>query len=130
MKKRVLLGIGLLVMLCLAAGCSYGSAVTMFFVENSDTTSWQATYESFDGTKVKEMKLKQGQTRTFHISVTTEEGTLAFALLDQDGGEIYRQDNIPTSAFDVPLEKPGKYQLKFIGEGHKGGFSMVWGAEE
>lgn len=85
------------------------------------------SYDNFNGTKQKEIKVGKGETIKIKADIVTEGGELDVEIENQDTDEdAYSGDDLPTSTFEVTLDKEGTYIIKVDADNHKGSYSFTW----
>lgn len=88
------------------------------------------SYELLDGNRTKTFHLNEGETAEAIVDIVTDEGTLGLSIVDKDGISYYQGTELPTSNFNVKLEKAGDYTVNLDAVKHKGSFSIEWIARE
>lgn len=120
MKKVVsIIAIMIMVLSCLS-GCLFMSSEIKTF------DYWKISYEKFNGSKDRTIKLSGEGEHTFTIDIVTNSGILGLSIKDKDGTSIYDGEELPTSSFEVKADGAGKYTIRFEGEEHNGSFEVKW----
>ncbi len=122
----------LILSLVLISGCTYGSYTTTGSIQISTLSKMSMSYKKFNGYKITELNIKEGEEYQVNVSIVSEEGKLGLTIAlendkkDRQDETIYKGSELPTSDFKVTLDKPGKYLIKVTGENHKGKFNITW----
>lgn len=106
-------------------GCS-NRFVMMGGISNQNSNSFSASYQKFSGYKTASVTLKEGQSAEVSVAFTTEDGSIAFDIVNRDGESLFEQTDIGDESFNLMLDQPGKYTLRVTGEDHKGSFHVSW----
>lgn len=126
MKQRMYFVLLILSCVMLFSSCGKSSYMTYKSFGNQTNTSWDMSYEKFNGSKAKTVTLKEGQKCDFLINIVSDAGELDFSIVDDQGISYYTGSDIPTSNFTISVDKGGKYEMKFEAKKHKGSFSVSW----
>ncbi|QVK20948.1 hypothetical protein KHQ82_01025 [Mycoplasmatota bacterium] len=115
----------LMVILLLLTGCSGGSyKITIGEIDfNKDGVS--GAYKEFNGYQFTSIKLEEGDTISFNLEVTTEEGNFTVKILDSEG-DIILSINSDEHSKDLLIEHTGTYRIQVEGDKHEGEFDLVW----
>ncbi|XMB67259.1 hypothetical protein RI065_01690 [Mycoplasmatota bacterium zrk1] len=121
-RKTVII---LMVILLLLTGCSGGSyKITMGEIDfTKDGVS--GGYKEFNGYQFTSIKLEEGDTISFNLEVTTEEGNFTVKILDSEG-DIILSINSDEHSKDLLIEHTGTYRIQVEGDKHEGEFDLVW----
>lgn len=129
MKKSMTVILSLIGLVTLVA-CSQDRYKAVMNVESNIYNSWSMNYKYLDGVKTKTMTVKDGQIATFKVDIVSEEGELDFRITSADGTEAYVGIDLPTSTFEVFVDKSGKYELTVEAQDHKGSVKIELVTEE
>lgn len=107
-------------------GSSSGSFVWKNAIEKSGIDFWRASYTYFDGWKKRSFTFSKDDKNKCIIQadVETHSGELDIVVYDKNNNELYNYTDIETSTFDIILDIDGEYEVKVIGKGHNGNFSI------
>lgn len=94
------------------------SALRVGCIESGGWDRWSARYVSLHGM----MERTIHPDGTLNIAVETEEGVLSMTIRDQDGGVIFRQDDMGTEEHSVAAS--GRVTVRVEADHHKGSFSV------
>jgi hypothetical protein len=91
-------------------------------------TTFQATYQFFDGPKTEAVRLEGGETFTLDYDLNVDDGALTLQWMGP-GRTIVWEETFTEDAEDVynfTPESGGRYTLRVIGEETEGGFDLQW----
>lgn len=75
-------------------------------------------------------KVKKDDELNLNINVTTEEGNLKIALLDENNNELFIEGNPKEQVTKtIKINKDAAYRLKIDGK-HKGSYKIAWDIKE
>lgn len=115
----------LVIICCLFIGaCSRNSYRAVMNVETSTLHSWSLNYKYLDGIKTKKMTVEDGEIGVFKVNIISEDGTLDFKITSLDGTDAYVGKDIPTSTFEVTVDKSGTYELTVEAHDHEGSLTV------
>jgi hypothetical protein len=85
-------------------------------------------YDYFNGFKYTIIKVKDGETKTVDIEITTISGELTvYVAKDNDTtNAVFFEENIAEGSYSVDLTEAGKFTIKVIAAKHKGSFIINW----
>ena len=86
-------------------------------------------YEKFNGYKSILFHLGEAEICNLSFAVTSESGNLNLSVTDQNGISYYTGTSIPTSNFNIRLDKTEDYTITLEAENHEGGYMISWDME-
>jgi len=126
LKIKLIISMNILLITLFLAGCSVGSYKTKSSTENDTNNSMEMSYSSFEGSKFTPIKLKNGDELKLDIQVTTEEGNLKIALIDEKDNELFKIENPKEQIVKtIKINKYATYKVKVEGT-HKGSYKIIW----
>ena len=102
------------------------------FVKSRSTNtskSMAMKYEKFNGYKSILFHLIETEICNISIAITSESGSLNLSVTDQNGISYYKGTGIPTSNFNIRLDKTGDYTITLEAANHEGGYMISWDME-
>lgn len=125
--KRLVFASMMVFVILLVSGCSnVGSYSFINSQEKSENNSWSASYDKFNGYKQREITLTGEDEHTFIVEVVTNSGTIGLSIKDKDGKSFYTGKEMPSSSFEVIVDKEGTYIIRLDVDNHSGGFDIKW----
>lgn len=122
MKKIVISLLTLLIIVM--SGCS--STVQIGSVENNSKHEFSASYYQLNGTKIKQVKVDEGEPLNVSMNITTKKGSIdVFIYKDSDNYE-YKGNNMSDHSSEVTLSAPGTYTIKVVAKDHRGSYQFIW----
>lgn len=91
-------------------------------------TTFQATYNFFDGPKAETIRLEDGDVFTLDYDLNVDDGALTLQWIGP-GNTMVWEETFTADAEDVFTFKPetgGRYTLRVIGDEAEGGFDLQW----
>ncbi|WP_315080591.1 hypothetical protein [uncultured Clostridium sp.] len=129
LKTKIIILMNILLITLFLVGCSGGSYKIKSSIENNTNNSMVMSYSNFEGYKFTTLKLKNGDKLNLNIKVTTEEGNLKIALIDENDDELFKVGNPKDEIVKtIEINKDGTYKLKVEGN-HKGSYKIDWDIE-
>lgn len=105
-------------------GCSsQGKYLVTMCISKQTPTSFSMEYESFDGYRIYKFTLKKATVVT--MDFVTKGGKLDCSVVDQDGDEVYEQEDVLSYSIDMTYPK-GTYTVRLTADHHEGSFSFSW----
>ncbi|MDD3947352.1 MAG: PPC domain-containing protein [Clostridia bacterium] len=129
MKERKLCILSLFLLLpLLLCSCVTGSFVTRKSVQNNTCSQMSMRYEYFDGYKQRIIKIKDGETKTMAIEITSESGRLDLyvAKNNEIDNAVFFRENISAGSYTATLAEAGKYTIRVTAVKHKGSYKITW----
>ncbi len=125
--KKILLPLLLLIFIFTA--CTSGSYTTLMSIENSTDTSFNNTYEFFNGYKQRSVNLESGDIIT--LDITSNDGALNIYITkesdsDSEDEVIFSKSEVETGSFEIEIQADGRYTLKAEANEHSGAYSFSW----
>lgn len=113
----------LIVLLSWGGITARGSGVQVGWTETNTPNEWSARYAYHDGYQQRNVNTDGGET-TLWVEIVTTKGSIGILVTDEEEQVIFRQTDIETSSFEIPLQ--GKATVRITGEDHKGSFFLNW----
>jgi hypothetical protein len=124
--KKLLLLLSILIMIFSLNGCAKSCSFQIGAVENSSSHKMSGSYYKLNGTKTKEITVKDGETLDISVDIKTKSGSIDVFIYNENKEYSYEGNDVPTSTFTVSLTEPGKYTIEVKAKNHKGGYSFEW----
>lgn len=118
MRKRIIILALVMLLVVLVCGCTIKSGVFIGFNYQSSDTSLEASYLKFDGSLLKRVPLKEGDTVTFSY-----EGDDELQTVVKKGGEELCGI---TDGSTFTAQEDGNYDFTAQGNTENGAFSLSW----
>jgi len=117
-RKYLLLAINFLLVVLLL-GCVY-----QVFDGNrtSNNNQFIMSFKVLNGTKVHEMNLEEGD--IIDVDIERLSGKLVIIIADNDGNEIYKNSDVDTENFKIPVPETKTYRFTVTGSKAKGSVSF------
>ena len=114
----------------LLAGCGR-STVEVGMVETTLPGQWQASYETFSGTKTNTFTADEGSLLILDYVVEVEKGTLTLRVESPDDEVLWEAglEDEAESFVEIPLEQDRRYTLVVEGDATGGSFGLAWEVE-
>ncbi len=95
------------------------------YVENNYGNTLSASFNYYDGSKIKTVKFEEGDNVKLNYSFNLEEGNLLLKVKDQAGNEILnKSDDFGEVTFII--DKTQKYTINVIAAKAKGNYVITW----
>lgn len=118
--------ISVLAIFLLAASSGCFSGLRVGYVGNNVGNQISATYQLYDGTQEKVIKVDEGQTILFSYTSVVEKGTLTIEVRDTDKDKIGELETNTAGTQAIMADKTGDYRLIIKGDDTKGSFDVSW----
>ncbi len=103
------------------------SGTQLGYSGHKSRNAWSAEYSRLDGTFSGKLFAKDGM-QVLHVTVTTEEGSIALEIKDAKGEIIFSREAVLTSSFDI--EVPPRVTVTVYADRHRGGFDISYQSEK
>lgn len=123
-KAKYLLS-GIIILGILLAGCSQGGSYKIIMGDiHAEENSIKGSYNTFSGNYYKKVELDKNSKIVLALNAETESGSLIAQLIDPDGNKILELEE--GAQKETTINESGKYEMKVIGNDHKGDFNLEW----
>jgi hypothetical protein len=121
-----LMGLGILIMVLLAAGCSNAN-LKVGYISSGIGNTFTASYYYFDGMESRKIDGEPGEIITVAYDSEVKRGNLQMKI-QSPTGEVYHlsTDAESEKLMEIPVDKTGTYRLIITGERTRGSFSVAW----
>ena len=127
----VSLVMGLLALSVLLVACDGSRVVAVGLVETNIGNEATARYQTFTGTKTRQIDAQAGQTIRLAYEVTVSKGSLAIELRDPRRDALWQLllERDAADVVELPARSAGTYRLVIEGDGTGGSYAISWEVE-
>ncbi|MGM0421445.1 MAG: hypothetical protein ACQEQG_10735 [Bacillota bacterium] len=123
--KAGYLSVAVILLGILLVGCSQGGSYKIIMGDiHAGENSIKGSYSTFSGNYYKKVEMDKNSRIMLKLTTDTEAGSLSAQLIDPEGNIILELE--AGSQKETTINEVGKYEMKVIGDDHKGNFKFEW----